>query len=147
MSSIFFRYMLYSDIPYIRISKKSFEKAIGGMPDVNIRFWSRSYIFFEKKNRDQKINFQTFFRTLKSKNSVFWGFSENHDFRPKTILLNSNIGWKFNFFDEINFQTFFILLKPTERVFYIPDIFFQSKVKIRNVHSIFLFSRFLPTLP
>ena len=38
-----------TDIRYIRISKKSFEKAIGGMPDVNIPFWSRSYIFFEKK--------------------------------------------------------------------------------------------------
>ena len=43
-----------TDIRYIRVSKKSFEKAIGGMPDVNIRFWSRSYIFFEKKKSGSK---------------------------------------------------------------------------------------------
>ena len=91
--------------------------------------------FSRKKNRVQKINFQTFFRTLKSKNSVFRGFSENHDFRPKTILLNSNIGWKFNFFDEINFQTFFIPGKPTERVFYIHDIFFQSNTTLGSLIS------------
>ena len=47
-----------------------------------------------------------------------------------------------NFFGEINFQTFFIPQKPTELVFYISDIFFQSKVKIRNVHSILDFLDF-----
>ena len=114
------------------------------MPDVNIPFWSQSSIFFEKKNRGQKIIFQTFFRSLKSKNSVFWGFSEKHDFRPKTILLGSNIKYRLQnvFFGEINFRTFFILRKPTGWVFYISGIFFQSKVKSRNVHPIFGFSRF-----
>ena len=37
-----------TDIRYIKVSKKSFEKGSGGMPDVNIPFWSRSYILFEK---------------------------------------------------------------------------------------------------
>ena len=49
-------------ISYIRISKKSFEKATGGMPDVNIPFWSQSSIFFEKKKIGvKKLFFKLFF--------------------------------------------------------------------------------------
>ena len=50
-----------TDIRYIRISKKSFEKATGGMPDVNIPFWSQSSIFFEKKKSGSKNYFSNFF--------------------------------------------------------------------------------------
>ena len=65
--------------------------------------------FWEKCEIWKKSIFEHFFRTRKSKNSVFWGFSENHDFRPKTILLRSYIGCKMIFFGEINFQTFLFL--------------------------------------
>ena len=45
-----------------------------------IKFYYRKKIF-----RGEKINFRSFFRTLKLKKSIFKGFMKNHDFRPETM--------------------------------------------------------------
>ena len=83
MSSIFFRWSMDTDIRYIRISKKSFEKVIGGMPDVNIPFWSRSYIFREKKIGIKKLIFKHFFGLWSPGTRFFENFQKIMIFDPK----------------------------------------------------------------
>ena len=94
---------------YIKVSKKSFEKSIGGMTDVNIPFWSWSIIFFEKNISRSKKSFSSIFSDSKVEKIDFKRFKENHDFSQKTMLLSSNRGCKINYFWKIIFQTFLFL--------------------------------------
>ena len=58
----------------LRISEDCYFWFVGSMPDVNIPKWSSSIVFFRGKYEIWKKSiYEHFFRTRKSKNSVFWG--------------------------------------------------------------------------